>query len=73
MTSDAIRRAVEILIDESGITSIQDFNSIAHDILIRKALSRNRFQKDAVKELEIGKSTLYRKIKEYGIGTGIDE
>ena len=69
MKREALRRAVESLIDEFEITSIQDFDSIAHEILIQKALSRNRFAKEAVKELEIGKSTMYRKMKEYGIDT----
>jgi transcriptional regulator of acetoin/glycerol metabolism len=69
MKREALRRAVESLIDEFEITSIQDFDTIAHEVLIRKSLERNRYSKEAVKELEIGKSTMYRKMKEYGIDT----
>jgi transcriptional regulator of acetoin/glycerol metabolism len=62
-----IRAAIEKLVEDHGITSILEFDSIAHEILIRKALSRGMGSRATASELGIGKSTMYRKMSQYGI------
>ena len=62
-----IRAAIEKLIEEHGVTSILEFDSVAHEILIRNAVAKRRGSRATASELGIGKSTMYRKMKEYGI------
>jgi transcriptional regulator of acetoin/glycerol metabolism len=64
---DKIAAVLESLIESFDVKSIQEFDSIAHEVLIRRALSKGKTSRETAKELGIGKSTMYRKMKEYGI------
>lgn len=61
------REGLERLIVEYEVVSIQELDSIGHGILLRKAIAKNKTNRETAKELGIGKSTMYRKLKEYGI------
>jgi len=62
-----LREGLEKLIEELDVKSILKFDEVAHEILIRRALSKGRGSRSTAKELGIGKSTLCRKMKMYGI------
>lgn len=64
---DELQAALEKLIEEHGVTSILELDPISHEILIRKALSKGMGSRDTAKSLGIGKSTMYRMMKQYGI------
>lgn len=64
---DEIHAAIEKLIEEHDITSMLEFDYMSHEILIRKALAKKMGSRATASELGIGKSTMYRKMKQYGI------
>ncbi len=65
--SEILYAAIKRLIEKHDITSILEFDSMSHEILIRKALDKKMGGRAAAVELGIGKSTMYRKMKQYGI------
>lgn len=65
----SLRKDLKAIIKKYKIRSIKEFDIISHEILIRRAMSSEKTSVEKAKELGIGKTSLYRKIKEYGIST----
>ena len=65
--SKKIQAAIERLIKDHGVTSILEFDLLAHEILLRNALEKKMGNRLTASVLGIGKSTMNRKMKQYGI------
>ncbi len=63
----ALRADVVALVAKHGVTSLLEIEQVVEEVMIRSALAAHDTFNGAARTLSIGKSTMYRKMKAYGI------
>lgn len=64
---DVLLRDVEALVSRHGSANLPAFEQVLEEVMIRSAIASSETYNDAAVKLGIGKSTMYRKMKAYGI------
>jgi len=64
---DELREDVVALVAKHELTSLLEIEQVVEEVMIRSALATHDTCNGAARTLSIGKSTMYRKMKTYGI------
>jgi len=64
---DVLLRDVEDLVSRHGSMNLPAVEQVLEEVMIRAAIASSETYNEAAVRLGIGKSTMYRKMKAYGI------